>query len=359
MSDLINIGQSIQTVSQNIPAETSVSDEDGAPETAFDEQLTREIELQADGQIVVDDNAILVISDVPAAAEQIDPAGGNLLPIVEPEQLPQNVEVIDELAPPVVIPLNPMARQTSGSTVTSTPPLVSNDANGPMSLISGIGNTVDDEADIGFFNAQTSDDQSADVTADATKLLLKTAQVQQSDGGQRLVQVVQQQIVSTENTAIQPDGDTTIKFSELITQQQLPSTVGGPRWGQEMAQRILWMVQGNQQNAEIQLNPAKLGSISIKLSIEDDQASISFVTQHSVVKEAVEVSLPRLRDMFEQQGLNLAQADVTARDSGGHEQQDAHSDPGSQQFINSQKTEDQAEMVTAEMLLSEGVSIFV
>ncbi|HEY9050285.1 MAG TPA: flagellar hook-length control protein FliK [Gammaproteobacteria bacterium] len=82
-------------------------------------------------------------------------------------------------------------------------------------------------------------------------------------------------------------------------------------WAQGLSDQMAIMVQGKLQTAEMKLNPAHLGPMEIKLSMQDDKASVTFVTQHAAVREALDVAMPRLREMFESQGLNLANVDVS------------------------------------------------
>ena len=102
-----------------------------------------------------------------------------------------------------------------------------------------------------------------------------------------------------------------------LLQMGVPQTVGGRGWDGAIADRVMWMVQGEQQVAKLKLNPPNLGPLEVRVSINQDQASVAFVSQHAAVREALEAAMPRLREMFDQQSLQLVQADV--------------SDPGAQQ----------------------------
>jgi flagellar hook-length control protein FliK len=64
-------------------------------------------------------------------------------------------------------------------------------------------------------------------------------------------------------------------------------------------------------DARIAINPPDLGPIDIYITVHDDQARIHFAVQHDAVRDAVQDSLPRLRDMLLQSGLQLANADVS------------------------------------------------
>ena len=84
------------------------------------------------------------------------------------------------------------------------------------------------------------------------------------------------------------------------------------QWQNEFSDRVTWLARaGGNQTAEIRLNPANLGTIEVKVVMHDQQASITFTAQHGVVRDAIEASLPRLREMFSGGGLQLANANVS------------------------------------------------
>jgi len=89
-----------------------------------------------------------------------------------------------------------------------------------------------------------------------------------------------------------------------------------PEWNKEMGERIVWMHKQAIPSAELRLNPEHLGPIKIKIDLSQDQATIAFTAQHAVVKEAIEASIPKLREMFSAQQLNLVDVNVSQNDSG-------------------------------------------
>ncbi len=92
-----------------------------------------------------------------------------------------------------------------------------------------------------------------------------------------------------------------------------------PTWGQQLGQRTIMMAQQGPRSAMIQLDPPELGSLQVRLHIHaGDQVSVSFTAPNANVREALEQHLPRLREMFAEQGLNLAQSDV--RDQSAQQQ---------------------------------------
>lgn len=142
----------------------------------------------------------------------------------------------------------------------------------------------------------------------------------------------------------------------------ISAAVQSPSWSQGVSERVAWMVQGNFQTAELKLNPAHLGPLEIKLSVTDDKASVTFVTAHAPVKEAIDQALPRLREMLEQQGLSLADVDVSQYSDAQEEQAEAFNGQGrSTGEQASSEMENLSGAVLNESMVSvnDGLSIFV
>ncbi len=93
--------------------------------------------------------------------------------------------------------------------------------------------------------------------------------------------------------------------------------VASPAWGNEVGQKIVWMSQSDQHVAELHLNPPNLGPMEVKLTVNGDQATVQFVSQHHEVRAALESALPRLREMMQDNGISLGNATV---DSGAYQQ---------------------------------------
>ncbi|MBI3771259.1 MAG: flagellar hook-length control protein FliK [Gammaproteobacteria bacterium] len=91
--------------------------------------------------------------------------------------------------------------------------------------------------------------------------------------------------------------------------------LASPQWKSEFGQRILMMTKEGVQTAELRLNPAHLGPIEVRITLNDDQASINFSANHSSTRDAIESSMPRLRELFQSNGLMLADAQVSGQSS--------------------------------------------
>ena len=99
-----------------------------------------------------------------------------------------------------------------------------------------------------------------------------------------------------------------------------------PEWNQDLGERIVWMNNRGISSAEIRMNPQNMGPITVRIDINQDQATIAFTAQNSDVRTALEASIPKLREMLNSQQLNLADVKVsqqpsTSADSGRSQQQ--------------------------------------
>jgi flagellar hook-length control protein FliK len=111
---------------------------------------------------------------------------------------------------------------------------------------------------------------------------------------------------------------------ELVQGDRTPRLVmqqfaGQPGWGEEIQGKLQWLSRGGIHRAELQLHPAELGSIEVRITAEQDQTSVVFVAANRTARELLEAELPRLRELFSQAGMELGQAEVSDRESGDGE----------------------------------------
>lgn len=104
----------------------------------------------------------------------------------------------------------------------------------------------------------------------------------------------------------------TLADTTMIEKVNVSTPVGHARWGEELAQKVVWMTSQQTQVAEIHLNPAHLGPVEVMLSISQDQATAQFVSQHPAVRDAIQDALPRLREMLAESGIQLGNVMVGA-----------------------------------------------
>ena len=83
-----------------------------------------------------------------------------------------------------------------------------------------------------------------------------------------------------------------------------------------LQERVSSMLNINNKEAEIRLDPPEMGSMQIRIRSDAEQAQINFVVQNQQAKEALEQSLPRLREMLAQQGIEMGESTISYGDSG-------------------------------------------
>lgn len=86
--------------------------------------------------------------------------------------------------------------------------------------------------------------------------------------------------------------------------------------GDKLADQVQMMMAKNLKQIDIRLDPPELGKLHIKLSLNQDQASVHFTVANSQTRDLVEQAMPRLRELLGQQGIQLAQGSVQ-QDSAG------------------------------------------
>jgi len=134
-----------------------------------------------------------------------------------------------------------------------------------------------------------------------------------ADGGESTPQSLN---LSSVSSALSVPGAESAKYS--ATQETaaprfftLQTPAGQPGWDVEVGNRIRWMVGQNNSGLELRLNPAELGSVEVKLSNEGERTNVTFFAANPAAREALEAALPRLREMFADSGMQLANADVS------------------------------------------------
>lgn len=74
--------------------------------------------------------------------------------------------------------------------------------------------------------------------------------------------------------------------------------------------RIGWMAEQRIGRAELRISPENMGTIDVRLQMDGTRVSAEFQSPHAEVRQALEQSVGRLRDMLGQSGLQLANANV-------------------------------------------------
>ena len=88
-------------------------------------------------------------------------------------------------------------------------------------------------------------------------------------------------------------------------------------WTEEVVNRVMYLSSVNLKAADIQLQPAELGRLDIRVNmVPDQQTQVTFMSAHPSVREALDGQMHRLRDMFAQQGMGQVDVNVSDQSRG-------------------------------------------
>jgi flagellar hook-length control protein FliK len=116
--------------------------------------------------------------------------------------------------------------------------------------------------------------------------------------------------VAATSAAVQPSIPAQGGASPRMT---LTVPVSSPAWGDAFSDRMALALQNRQPVAELHLNPPNLGPVEIQVSMNGDQASLSFFSPHAPVREAIQSAMPRLTEALAESGVSLGNVFVGAQ----------------------------------------------
>lgn len=120
-----------------------------------------------------------------------------------------------------------------------------------------------------------------------------------------------------------------------------------PQFSEELGERVRVFVNNGLQEARLQLTPADLGRVQITINTEGDHARVVFVAETALARDLLDQSMPRLREMLQQSGIQLAQGDVSdqAESQAEGERLQADADGGSRTDSDGQPAEAESSLV--------------
>jgi flagellar hook-length control protein FliK len=94
---------------------------------------------------------------------------------------------------------------------------------------------------------------------------------------------------------------------------KVSSDVGTPEFAQEVTDHLSWMVGNGLNGAKLEVNPAQLGPIEVRIAVQGDQAQVSLTAHSAATRDALEASSPKLREMLGAQGFAHVSVDISQR----------------------------------------------
>ncbi|KTC69266.1 putative flagellar hook-length control protein [Legionella birminghamensis] len=99
---------------------------------------------------------------------------------------------------------------------------------------------------------------------------------------------------------------------------ELPTKVHDAAWQDEFNGGLVWLSQHKINQAVLKLNPVELGPVEVKIHLAEEAATIDIKTHNLQVRDLIEQSLPRLREMLMDRGLQLAEVNIETGDRRSH-----------------------------------------
>lgn len=175
-------------------------------------------------------------------------------------------------------------------------------------------------------------------------------------------------LMSTSNALLESSASLAVGQSTMLTNgraeatnsTQAPLTLPQMMDADEMSERVQMMLSKNLKQVDIRLDPPELGKVHIRLNLQGEQAQVQFVVSHTQTREALEHSMPRLREMLNQQGIALADTSVQQQNSGQHaseqQEQNAFSGKGSHSWVDGEQDLDNSENINTDLTLEMNLS---
>ncbi|ARR43798.1 flagellar hook-length control protein FliK [Vibrio campbellii] len=103
---------------------------------------------------------------------------------------------------------------------------------------------------------------------------------------------------------------------DTAQQAQLPLQLTKELANDQVAEKVQMMMSKNLKNLDIRLDPPELGRMQIRMTMNNDLANVHFTVANPQARDLIEQTLPRLREMLAQQGMQLADSSVQQQSSG-------------------------------------------
>ncbi|MEH0743009.1 flagellar hook-length control protein FliK [Vibrio cholerae] len=117
---------------------------------------------------------------------------------------------------------------------------------------------------------------------------------------------------SGQQLGTQPNG----MRAEQANPAQVPLQLSRDVAADQVAERVQMMMSKNLKNIDIRLDPPELGRLQIRMNMNGDGATVHFTVANQGARDIIEQSMPRLREMLAQQGVQLGDTSVQQQASG-------------------------------------------
>lgn len=142
----------------------------------------------------------------------------------------------------------------------------------------------------------------------------------------------ERELASIQASSSRPSHEALSTQSVKSTQAILQETISINRkdFGVAVKEKVMVAINQKLRQLDIRLDPPELGSMQVKLNLQNEQAAVNFVVQSQQAKEALEQHMGKLKDMLAQSGVDVGDTNIEQRNNQNSEQ--ASTQGGSRQL---------------------------
>lgn len=261
--------------------------------------------------VPVDPASVPVVA-APASPVVTDPAEETLAALVAPAVPATDAGFDPEADPLDALPALRMAMEQSGHVSASsqaqpkaTPAQADGEQTAAQTFAAGMANMLDVQADKDSTGQGGEKAFGGLIDAGLKDLTSASSDTRVDDFANRLAALTQAATPKTANA---------VPVNQPIAMHQ-------SGWTEEVVNRVMYLSSANLKAADIQLQPAELGRLDIRVNmVPDQQTQVTFMSAHPGVREALDNQMHRLRDMFAQQGMGQVDVNVSDQSRGSQDQ---------------------------------------
>jgi flagellar hook-length control protein FliK len=292
------------------------------------------------------DTAQTPVADTAPVDPALDPALMQAVQPVVPAPVPETPLVATTVQPPVEVPLT--AAITAATTTTAADPDFDPEAD-PLDALPAVRMALEASGHVSASSqaqpkaAPTSAQAQADgeltsaqnfAAGMASMLDVQADQDSTGQGDKAFSGLIDDGLKDLKSASSDTRVDDFANRLAALTQAATPKTANAlpvnqpiamhqSGWTEEVVNRVMYLSSANLKAADIQLQPAELGRLDIRVNmVPDQQTQVTFMSAHPSVREALDGQMHRLRDMFAQQGMGQVDVNVSDQSRGSQQGQE-------------------------------------
>jgi len=159
----------------------------------------------------------------------------------------------------------------------------------------------------------------------ATESMLKPAHIQDSLANKTLAEkslsYAEEQSIQNVLARANADSISTQSAKSAINIQNETIAIYRKDFSNAVKDKVMVMINQKIKQLEIRLDPPELGSMQVRLNLQNEQATVNFIVQNQQAKEALEQNIGKLKDMLAESGVDVGEANIEQRGQQSAEQE--------------------------------------